>query len=128
MAGAKAVAVIDVALTNLMQTADICQAEGSHALPLACDVSKEDQVKATVGEVMARLGRIDILVNCAGVSLSKPIFLDTFSSIWREMEINFGGVSAFRACALDCADRASDARLQYACPSNNENPGLWLYH
>ncbi len=97
MAGAKAVAMIDVILTNLMQTADICQAEGSQALPFACDVSKEDQVKATIDEVVVRLGHIDVLVNCAGVSLSKPILLDTFSSVWREMEINFGGVSALLA-------------------------------
>lgn len=44
----------------------IASAHGVVALPLAGDLSDPDQVERIVGEVRERLGRIDILVNCAG--------------------------------------------------------------
>ena len=39
--------------------------EGPHSLP--CNVTQDEQVQATVAEVLRRHGRIDILVNAAGV-------------------------------------------------------------
>src|SRR5204862_6443238 len=36
---------------------------------LACDVTSEESVKAAVGEVLSKTGRIDLLVNNAGVGL-----------------------------------------------------------
>jgi gluconate 5-dehydrogenase len=41
-------------------------------LALACNVSKPDQVAATVTAAVARFGRIDILVNNAGTSWAAP--------------------------------------------------------
>ncbi|HVZ08832.1 SDR family NAD(P)-dependent oxidoreductase [Rhodopila sp.] len=46
-------------------------AMGDRAIPIACDVSREDQVIALRDAVLARCGRIDVLVNNAGVD---PIF------------------------------------------------------
>jgi gluconate 5-dehydrogenase len=42
-------------------------------LPLSCDVSDPDQVKAATTAVLQRFGRLDILVNNAGVSWAEPI-------------------------------------------------------
>lgn len=42
-------------------------AKGGEALPVSVDVSNEEQVKALFEQVMAKYGRVDILVNCAGV-------------------------------------------------------------
>jgi short-subunit dehydrogenase len=39
---------------------------GGEALPLVCDVSREADCRAWVGEALARFGRIDVLVNNAG--------------------------------------------------------------
>src|SRR5437899_4569738 len=36
---------------------------------LACDVTSDESVKAAVGEVLSKTGRIDLLVNNAGVGL-----------------------------------------------------------
>src|ERR687887_1514239 len=36
---------------------------------LACDVTSNESVKAAVGEVLSKTGRIDLLVNNAGVGL-----------------------------------------------------------
>ena len=37
------------------------------AVAMACDVVSREKVHATVGEVMSKFGKIDLLVNCAGV-------------------------------------------------------------
>lgn len=55
-------------LATLQETA---AAMGDRAIPIACDVSKEDQVIALRDAVLAKCGKIDVLVNNAGVD---PIF------------------------------------------------------
>lgn len=42
------------------------EAEGGECLPVACDVSDEQQVVAAVQEVIDHWGRVDILINNAG--------------------------------------------------------------
>src|SRR5258708_1470018 len=93
MAGASAVAVADLALPKLESTIALCEAQGAKSIPFACDVSNEDQVERMIEEVEAQVGGIDILINVAGVCNSKPIFFENFSTIWRDIEINLGGVS-----------------------------------
>lgn len=60
-------------------------------LPVVCDVSQPDQVAAMVERVIKDLGRIDALVNNAGVADFRPM-ADTDLAIWREvMETNLDG-------------------------------------
>lgn len=42
-------------------------------LEVVCDVGAEEQVEAAVEQVMARFGRLDVVVNNAGLMLFKPI-------------------------------------------------------
>ncbi len=42
------------------------EAQGGTALPLRADVTSEDDVRRSVGETIARFGRINVLVNNAG--------------------------------------------------------------
>jgi 3-oxoacyl-[acyl-carrier protein] reductase len=58
------VAVADV---NLAAAQEIAQGIGGHAMAVACDVSRQDQVQAAVEAIEQRFGRIDILVNNAGI-------------------------------------------------------------
>jgi NAD(P)-dependent dehydrogenase (short-subunit alcohol dehydrogenase family) len=48
------------------------RAQGIECLALPCDVSRPEEVQATVAAVLERLGRIDALVNNAGVSWGAP--------------------------------------------------------
>src|SRR5512145_1909702 len=41
---------------------------GENAFAFVCDVTNEDQVRAVVDQIAERFGRIDILVNSAGVT------------------------------------------------------------
>ncbi|HEY9235831.1 MULTISPECIES: SDR family NAD(P)-dependent oxidoreductase [Phenylobacterium] len=67
------VAVTDVRLDGAKALADELVDGGFTASSWALDVSKEDEVKRVLDEVATRFGRIDVLVNNAGVSgVNKP--------------------------------------------------------
>jgi NAD(P)-dependent dehydrogenase (short-subunit alcohol dehydrogenase family) len=53
-------------------------------LAVDCDVSDPAQVAAAVETVMARFGRVDALVNNAGVAVFKPVLQTSFAE-WREV-------------------------------------------
>lgn len=62
------------------------------AQPFDCDVSLPDQVDEMVAQVLAEFGRIDALVNNAGVADFRPMG-DTDLAIWRQvMATNLDGV------------------------------------
>lgn len=64
----------------------------SNALPIMCDVSQPDQVDAMVAQVLAEKGRIDALVNNAGVADFQRIENTDFA-LWRKvMATNLDGV------------------------------------
>ena len=75
-----------VALLDI-EVATLAEAEKKLALPdrvlaLHCDVSKPAEVKSAIDRVAARFGRIDALVNNAGVAVFKPIEETSFEE-WR---------------------------------------------
>ena len=78
-----------------------CRAEGaSDVLALDCDVSREKDVAAVVETAMARLGRIDVVVNVAGYMAFKPL-MDFSGEEWRRlMDVNFMGAVYFTREAL----------------------------
>src|SRR5262249_24982072 len=43
------------------------RAVGAHALPLGCDVSREAQVRDSIRKTIDEFGRLDVLVNNAGI-------------------------------------------------------------
>ncbi len=64
---------------------------GVDALPVPGDVSNEPAVQAMVETVMGRFGRIDVLVNNAGVSLISPAEKTSLAD-WRHvLEVNLTG-------------------------------------
>jgi len=62
--------VSDVNETGLAETVSAIEAKGRKAVAIGVDVSKPDQVEAMVNKAIEAFGRIDILMNNAGVGLS----------------------------------------------------------
>jgi len=58
---------------------------------LKCDVSKEDEVKEAVNFAFKKYGRIDVLVNNAGIVLVKPIEEISWEEFLRVVSVNLGG-------------------------------------
>ncbi|QDX27702.1 SDR family oxidoreductase [Sphingomonas suaedae] len=68
-------------------------AAGGEALAVATDVTDEDAVAALFEQAMARFGRVDVLVNNAGIADSTPAE-DTPLDLWRKV-IDTNLTSAF---------------------------------
>lgn len=64
---------------------------GGKALIVATDVSKESDCKRLIGETISTFGRIDVLINNAGISM-RAVFEKTDLNVIRQlMDINFWG-------------------------------------
>src|SRR5712691_2902071 len=59
---------------RLAELARDIEARGGECLPLACDVTRKDSIAAAIATAEAQLGKLSILVNNAGVVVSKPLF------------------------------------------------------
>jgi NAD(P)-dependent dehydrogenase (short-subunit alcohol dehydrogenase family) len=65
---------------------------GAEVLAIPCDVSDQAQVAAMVEGVTQHYGRIDILINNAGIIVVAPVETLTRADFERVMDINFWGV------------------------------------
>jgi NAD(P)-dependent dehydrogenase (short-subunit alcohol dehydrogenase family) len=83
------VAMIDIDGKTLEQTEK--NLNNARVLALHCDVSKPDQVQNAVNKVVARFGRIDALVNNAGVAVFKPIGETTYEEFRYVLNTNLDG-------------------------------------
>jgi 3-oxoacyl-[acyl-carrier protein] reductase len=64
---------------------------GQRAIAVQADIADADAVVAMVERVIAAFGRVDVLVNNAGVMHLAP-FVETTEAVWRaEMEVNVFG-------------------------------------
>ncbi len=77
------VALLDIDTVTLAAT-EIALNDTARVLALPCDVSQPQQVQAAIETVAGRFGRIDALVNNAGVAVFKPITQTTFEE-WRHV-------------------------------------------
>ena len=75
-AGAR-VALAARRMDRLAEAAAEIEAEGGQCLALACDVTRQNSIAAAIVDAEARLGPVSILVNNAGVVVSKPLFEHT---------------------------------------------------
>jgi NAD(P)-dependent dehydrogenase (short-subunit alcohol dehydrogenase family) len=65
------------------------------ALAVRCDVADERDVAATVDATIARFGRLDVVVNNAGVMIFKPIEAHTEADLLRVLKVDLGGAFWF---------------------------------
>ncbi len=73
------------------------------------DVGDPAQAQAAVAAVLGRHGRIDVLVNCAGIGMQATPFHDLDMVVWDElMRVNLGGTVAMVRAVLP-AMRARNA-------------------
>ncbi|WP_276497460.1 SDR family oxidoreductase [Pontibacter litorisediminis] len=76
---------------NLDQTSQELSAAGIDNLAVNADVSVEEQCQRMVQETVAKYGRLDVLINNAGISM-RALFEDVDLDVIRKvMDINFWG-------------------------------------
>jgi NAD(P)-dependent dehydrogenase (short-subunit alcohol dehydrogenase family) len=93
------VALLDIDAATLASTAATLEPQDA-VLAIECDVADPGQVASAIDRVTARFGRIDALVNNAGVAVFKPILETTFDEWARVLAVNLTGpFLCTQACA-----------------------------
>lgn len=90
------VVLVDVDEAKLAAAAKTAEADGAAAaMPRRCDVSSDDDVAATVAEVLGRFGGLDLVVNNAGVMVFKPLEEQTREDWIRVLSVDLLGAFFF---------------------------------
>jgi NAD(P)-dependent dehydrogenase (short-subunit alcohol dehydrogenase family) len=76
---------------RLQETRALVEAAGRRALVVATDVSSPEQCQALVAAAVAELGRVDVLVNNAGVGTAVPATRESPEEFRRVIEVNLNG-------------------------------------
>jgi 3-oxoacyl-[acyl-carrier protein] reductase len=88
---------------------------GQGHLMIAADLRDPQAVRAMVDEAAAALGRIDVLVNNAGIFVPHPIEVvdyDTWQRAWRDtIDVNLIGAANVTWCALQHMPRHGASRI-----------------
>ena len=86
------IALCDIDRVKAEETASKIEKLGQKAVVLMCDVGKEKEIETAVKNALESLGKIDILVNCAGIGDTNMSFEDIDSELWdRIYSINVKG-------------------------------------
>jgi NAD(P)-dependent dehydrogenase (short-subunit alcohol dehydrogenase family) len=85
---------------KLANTAELVRSTGQRALTVATDVTDPAQCQAMVDAAMREFGRVDVLVNNAGVGTAVPASRETPEEFRAVVDINLNGSYwAAQACA-----------------------------
>jgi NAD(P)-dependent dehydrogenase (short-subunit alcohol dehydrogenase family) len=85
---------VAVTARNTDDIQDIVGAYPDQSLALQLDVTNEEHIKPAVDAVMKRFGRIDVLVNNAGIGYFGSIEESDDTEVRKMFEINFFGLAA----------------------------------
>ena len=107
LAGAGAQLVVgDLDEAGVRETAQLCEQDGSAALALRMDVTDEASVAAAFAAAVERFGRVDVLVNNAGISESTPAWEIDVPAFDRMLGVNLrGGFLCARAAMPGMMER-----------------------
>ncbi|HXG67283.1 MAG TPA: glucose 1-dehydrogenase [Blastocatellia bacterium] len=103
--GAK-VAVTDLDMAGAGQTVEAIEAGGGVAFSQRLDVTSEADWQTAIGRVERTWGRLDILVNSAGISFAKPITEMALEEWRRVMAVNLDAIFLGTRAAIRAMQRA----------------------
>lgn len=94
----------EVARVSLAASADVVGA-------IVVDVTKEESCKAAVAEILAGRGRLDCMINCAGVSYIAPLLLGKVEEWRKVLDVNTLGAFTISKAAIRPMIRAKFGRI-----------------
>lgn len=85
------IAIADIEPEALEEVSGLLRAEGAEVIGVVTDVQSKSQVGAMIDQVITQWGRLDIVVNSAGICRPSP-FLEITEEDWdRHMNVNLKG-------------------------------------
>lgn len=98
------VIVCDVKQAAVDEAVKQCQAIGTQAVGFVVDVTQREMVDATVKAVLEQFGRVDVLVNNAGITQDARLQKMTLEQFDRVIDVNLRGV-------FHCTQAVADAMV-----------------
>ncbi|RLS55001.1 MAG: SDR family oxidoreductase [Planctomycetota bacterium] len=99
-------------LSEVEQVAkEIAQTYGHQALGVAADVTKPDDVEALVAQTLERFGKVDILINNAGINIRGPIDELTYEQFKQVHDINVDGLWLCSKAVVPFMKKAGHGRI-----------------
>lgn len=92
------IAILDLNLESARQKAEELTRFGVETLALQLDASKKEDFKIADEQINEKFGRVDILINAAGINSSTPIF-DITEEEWEKI-LNVNLKSMFFSCQI----------------------------
>ncbi|MEG0767174.1 MAG: SDR family oxidoreductase, partial [Clostridia bacterium] len=98
----KALVLLDINGSLLEEAAKTLQSPQTEIRTYVCDVSDEMQVNEVVSKALAAFGRVDVLVNNAGIYDTFDLFIDSKGEDWRrKFAVNVLGTMYMTRAVLD---------------------------
>ncbi len=98
------------AVEALRQRGCIVYALSRHG-DIPCDVSEEESARAAVQTVLEKEGRIDILVNCAGMGISGAAELTPLDMAKRQLDVNLFGTANMTNAVIPAMRKQGGGRI-----------------
>lgn len=99
-------------LSEVEQVAkEIAQTYGHQALGVAADVTNPDDVEALVAQTLERFGKVDILINNAGINIRGPIDELTYEQFKQVHDINVDGLWLCSKAVVPLMKKAGYGRI-----------------
>lgn len=89
--------------------ADLDAKSAGHVVGIACDVSRVEDCQQLLAGAVEELGRLDVLINNAGVGVYAPITELTVEDWQRQVDTNLGGVFYCSKAAVPHLMESDDA-------------------
>lgn len=85
-------AIADISEERLKETATLISPLGNKVITVKTDVTDPRSLEQFVDQTVDKLGQIDILINCAGITIKKPILEQTLDEWNKVVGVNLTAV------------------------------------
>ncbi|HQI66276.1 MAG TPA: 3-oxoacyl-ACP reductase family protein [Rhodoglobus sp.] len=125
------VVVADIDGPGAERTVEVLVGRGAEALAVTVDVTSADSVRAMVDSLIARFGRLDVVVNNAAIyaTLTRTPFTDIDPAEWdRVMGVNAKGTWLVSAAAFPHLTSPGGRIINIASATVMSGSPLWMHY
>lgn len=125
------VVVADIDGPGAERTVEVLVGRGAEALAVTVDVTSADSVRAMVDSLIARFGRLDVVVNNAAIyaTLNRTPFTDIDPAEWdRVMGVNAKGTWLVSAAAFPHLTSPGGRIINIASATVMSGSPLWMHY